>query len=675
MKDIFESGKVNYILRMYLPRWDFERVIKDVVTYCQETGTEHVMLFTDAQMIVWNQLTIEEARIEAANIARAIDYLDSYRIKVGINSSYNQIPSLADHSKHNLQYKNWVVLADGTEEKRTPCLLDPALKEYLNEFYRILASTKAEYIYIDDDHRYVFTGNRNTWGCMCPLHLAEFSKLTGKSWERESLQKALFSDAGIRHQWIKMLDDSLNTLAEVIGNAVHSVDPEKKVGVMVPCLHQAVTSNYDLLKTARLFQKEGKFLMRPCIGPYTDQDRQQIIPGLFYMEMVSHIAHGLSEFTPEIEMAPFTRLYKSMEVVRLHIAQGIINGMPNPAISACGYTGNSPYLEPEIAKMLKRERPYFESLLKIAPKHGTKKGIGLKFSMTAAFDTPENYSAVTDYYLPHFVLHDFLCNGGFCVTYDDSDVTFLAGGTAYSLSDDELRNLLKKNLILDAAAAKALISRGYASQIGCNVSEFTDIAGGEYFVSESFCGKFAKTYGPCRHAGGISKLTEIDPSAEIISWIVDNDQTPVSPAIIWYENSLGGKISVLHYTIDPITADTRHLLSYQKQMIFRNILRRMSPASMPLTVLDPSCFAVQYFDDGSTVFAAVVNTSYDIAHEIIVEFTDSSADISNGQYLNEDGTLKPFTEIAEPLETLRWKIKKDLSIFHYFAMIFPKKSH
>ena len=62
MKDIFESGKVNYILRMYLPRWDFDRVIKDVVTYCQETGTEHVMLFTDAQMIVWNQLTIEEAR-------------------------------------------------------------------------------------------------------------------------------------------------------------------------------------------------------------------------------------------------------------------------------------------------------------------------------------------------------------------------------------------------------------------------------------------------------------------------------------------------------------------------------------------------------------------------------------------------------------------------------------
>lgn len=69
IEDIFTPDRVNYILRTYLPAWNYQERIEEIVRFCKETGTRHVMLFTDAQSIVWNQLSLDEARYESANLA------------------------------------------------------------------------------------------------------------------------------------------------------------------------------------------------------------------------------------------------------------------------------------------------------------------------------------------------------------------------------------------------------------------------------------------------------------------------------------------------------------------------------------------------------------------------------------------------------------------------------
>ena len=71
------------------------------------------------------------------------------------------------------------------------------------------------------------------------------------------------------------------------------------------------------------------------------------------------------------------------------------------------------------------------------------------------------YSSVSDYYIPAFVHHDFLANSGFCLTYDKSTVTFLAGDSVYSFSDEQLKEYLKGNLILDSVAAKAFFAMNW----------------------------------------------------------------------------------------------------------------------------------------------------------------------------------------------------------------------
>ena len=69
-ENLFEPERINYILRTYLPYWRYEERIEEMIRFCRETGTRQVMLFTDAQHMVWNQLTLEEARREADNIKR-----------------------------------------------------------------------------------------------------------------------------------------------------------------------------------------------------------------------------------------------------------------------------------------------------------------------------------------------------------------------------------------------------------------------------------------------------------------------------------------------------------------------------------------------------------------------------------------------------------------------------
>ena len=676
MKDIFPENKLNYILRLYLPTWNHEKIVDEIIEFCKETGTEYVMFFTDAQHMVWNQLTLEEARHEAENIAKAVKTLAKHNIHVGINSSYNMRQSRFDHSEHNPQYTYWQTRADGSGQKHLACQLEPALKDYLTEFQKILASAGAEYIYIDDDNRYIMTGEANTWGCMCDLHISRFSECSGKNWTRETLQHAIYNDTDVRRQWINFLNGTLEDIAGTIADAAHSINPDIKVGIMVPCLHTMTICNYDLTKIAKRVQKEGKVLLRPCIGPYSDNDRQQIIPGLFYMQIVGHLMGDNAEYTPEIETTPFSRFSKSMEVIRLHISQGIINRMFNPAISPCGYVGNGPFFEPEIPKMLKRERAFFEGLIKIAPERHTKKGIGLKFSPTSAFDTNENHPAVSDYYWPSFAIHDFLGNSGFCMTYDDSEITFIAGDTAWSLSDEEIKKLLAKNLILDANAAKAFAMRGYKEQIGCSIAEIEGNFGAEYFTDPEFCGKYVNTYASLKNAGlrDVKKIVDIADNARTLAVITDHDRRTVCPSMLLFENSLGGKVAVMAYRINPMTPDMRHLISYQKQTLMRNIIEYMDMSAIPLFVENPSCFAVQYFDNGQNILAGMTNISYDIAHEITVVFNDSRADVANAKYLNEDGQMLPLSNIAEKIAENKWKIRKDLAIFHYFAIQIPRKS-
>jgi hypothetical protein len=675
MKEIFEPNRVNYIVRTYLPTWNYQERIEELIRFCHETDTRHVMLFNDAQHMVWNQLTLDEARLEADNIARAKERLRSEGIRLGINSSYNMLMSRWDHRGRN-DYDNWSTYADGSCEYRIPCLLDPKLEVYLDKFYAILAGVGPDYIHIDDDHRYMLSGQKGTWGCLCDLHLKKFSELTCKNWNRESLNIALQGDRGVRTKWIEFLGNRLVEIGKIISNAVHRVNPEIEVGMMVPCVHPLPAMGHTIKNVIEAFNPVNKPVIRPCIGPYSDNDRSQIFPGLFYLEFVGHIIGDHAYYTPEIETTPFTRMSKSMTVVRFHITQTLLNRMNNPAISLCGYVGDSPFLEPAYVDLLKNNRNYFEAVRRNAPERGTRKGIQFIWDFNAPKDNPNTINNICELYWPSFVLHEILGSCGFSITYDESPIRFIAGDTAYSLPATKVMELLKAGLVLDAYAARALAERGFADMIGCSPESGVSMFGAEECTDREYFGEYSGNYIPLKEVplDGVFNLTPGTGSKEI-SAIVNHDRKKICAGVVLFENTVGGKIAVLPYKIDPVALSLRHLTCYHRQFMFRQIFQWMAPQALPVLVTSPSAMGVQCWENNRQITACITNLSYDIAEEITVRLHSDSVSADNASYIADNGDILPLggqvEDISTPTETI-WKIKITLPIFKPFLIIINK---
>lgn len=663
MKELFKHDQINYIVRTYLPHWRNEERVEEIIHFCRQTGAEHVMLFTDPQELTWNQLTLEDARIEAASIQKAGQRLAQEGIRFGINSTYNMPCSKQDHRGHN-DYDHWATLRDGSCSYQTPCLLDSKLDIYLRKFYTILAQTGPDYIYLDDDHRYVWMGVNNTLGCFCALHLREFGKLTGQKWTRESLHTTLMADKTVRAMWIDFLGKRLVEIGSLARQTIHAVNPNIRVGMMVPCVHCLPAMGHTIINILDAISGNDRPLVRPCMGPYQDWDRRQIMPGLFYMEYLGFLLGGDIDYTGEAEVSPYTRFSKSATMVRFDILQFILNGVNNHAFTPAGYSGDSPFLEPAYAPMLAENKPFFEGLRKITPSRTHRRGIQFIWHCDAPKLTEGTINSVTELYWPSFVAHDVLTNLGFPVTYQESPIRFLAGESVRALSAERIKEILGQGIVLEAKAARALSQMGYDSLIGCSVTEEPVLCGGgEACISEEFFGPYVNTYIPLNRIGPRVVTLSVNPNAQQISSVTDNSRKPIAPGVILYENSLGGKIAVLPFVMEPTDEYMAHFMCYHRLFMFKRVFDWMNAGAIPLIVEDPSIFAVQVWDDGRRLTACLTNMSYDIAESITVRFGGQKIVASTAMYLDDSGNLVPLEIRQGSKEKNYWEIHRTIQTF------------
>ena len=677
MKDVFSPDRINYILRTYLPPWNFETRIAEIVEYCKLTDTRHVMLFTDAQHMVWNQLTLDDAREEAANVRRAREYLANEGIRVGTQISYNMRKARTDH-RDRMDYDYWATGNDGLCDFRTPCLLDPKLETYLRAFLTIVAESGADYLYIDDDHRYIMA-HEDAWGCMCDLHLQTFSDVTGMQWTRENLMAALHGEqtGDVRVQWVDFLGERLIVLGKLMADAVHAVDPEMKVGMMVPVTHMLAPVGHTITNVLETFTPRGKPLVRPSICPYSDHNRRQIFSALFHTEFVGHLLGNDVEYTPELETSPYTRYSKSMAVNRFEIAQGILNRMNNPALSVNGCLGDSPFIEPAFPEMLTDSRGFFERLRMLAPARGTRKGIQLFWDSASARLSRRAINRYWDLIWPAFVVHEILGSMGFAVTYDDSPGRLLAGESVRALGDDEIRDILSGGVILEYHAARALADMGYGELIGCEPGGRLDRFAAELCVDPDFCGPYVGTYITLKNAA-LTSVYQLTPAegAFAISNITDFDRHEIGAGTVLYENSLGGKVAVLPIAMLGSDGDLRHMICYQRRHMFKTIVDWMAPDALGAWVEEPMEIGVQVWDDGDRLTCCFTNLSFDVADAFTVALQPPALSPANAVFVADDGSLQPLSNSIDVLESeagTRWGIRKAMLPWRPLVMVVERR--
>ena len=184
---IFDANKVNYILRYYLPHWDLEQRVGEIIEFSRKTGTKHLMLMCDNQHTSWNILPMELAQSQSEALIKAREQFDKHGIRFGLNMgvTFGHFQSRWDHREKFGDIHYWKTDINGHSDYSSPCPLDANLKKHVLDVYKIYARCKPDYMYIDDDLRYDIS--KNWWGCVCLAHLKKFSELTGRSWD---LQKA-----------------------------------------------------------------------------------------------------------------------------------------------------------------------------------------------------------------------------------------------------------------------------------------------------------------------------------------------------------------------------------------------------------------------------------------------------------------------------------------------------
>lgn len=662
--ELFPHGSFRPVLRLYIPYWNEEPVRRETVRYCRETGIRDILLFSDAQYLVWNQLSPQELEREYCVWSRSIRAFREAGIQtVGINCSLMQMQSKADHRRHS-DYDYWLTSADGSCLHNLPCPMDPKLDAYIDLFFGKLAAAGADYLYMDDDLRYMNNTVGNSLGCFCPLHLKRFSGLTGKEWTADTLREAVLNDPELRRTWVRFNGARLEDIAVRIGQAAKRVNPAVRLGLMVPCVSGIPLSGNDLVKTAENIAAGSRTLLRPCIGPYQDYNRKMVFAGLYHLEMTRKIFGSSADYTPEIETSPSTAVSKSGTVARLYMMQGLLNRMNAPLFTTVGYCGDTPYLEPRYLRMLKDSAPFFRSVLRHAPEPSARRGIGLFSNLNAPMQYQAPVKNITRLYFPACVLHDVLDSAGLPHTYEKSPVSFLCGIHAAALSRQEAEEVLRGGVFLDALAAEILIGKGLGSLIGTGAGIPLPYAAAEKCVMTEVFGSYTGSYMQSRiaPAGSIRRFVP-EPGAEEVSAFMDHDLNYLYPAVIRFRNRLGGRIAVLPYEIQE-TADTTavyHLICHQRQRMFHALTDWMDPALLPCRLPDGSETVMQYWREKERSVLVLTNIAYDVYDSCELK---SSLPLDHAQCIADDGSVRP----------LKWSdgvLHERLEPFHPLMILIP----
>ena len=355
--------------------------------------------------------------------------------------------------------KNWGGFTgeDGTEARYCSCPRQPAFIEYFREVGRIYASWKPHTIWVDDDLR-MHNHNPVKEGCWCKTCVGEFSRREKCEWTRETLAKACKADAALNDRWRAFSEHSLVEFISVVIAAVHEVSPTTRFGLQCG---PAGAHNFGIFKA----MSDGTGLpasIRAGGGAYFDRDPFQVVHKAFYIGGMLQLIKDygcMGAICPEIENCP--RSY-GCKTVRGTCVEGILalaQGCNSLSIFATDADLESPeWYSRHVYAGLAAAHPLFKAYAKAV----------------------EN-TQVDGFFYPGFCADKFvaakligpdprmLSIGLPVVSAPGRYRGLILDAAVVNLrSDVELKRLIggAKSVILDGAAAEALVRRGFAADLG-----------------------------------------------------------------------------------------------------------------------------------------------------------------------------------------------------------------
>lgn len=301
-------------------------------------------------------------RDKAAPLARSFralqDRLDAVEIPLGV-----LLQSTMGHRATGTPAKFQRIVFSNGNSPPIYCPLDEDFLSFIRAQVAALAAEHPAFFLLDDDAR--LRAGRDA--CFCPLHLAEFSRRTGRDWtNRESLRAALATDTALAAEWERLRFDSIAALARDIRAAFDDTDPEIP-GALCFCAAEA----RDALPLGRLLAAPGQSpVLRLNNARYLRDGNRDLPSSLLqtYEELLTLPADADALVLDEPDTCPQNRYSMSAANFNLHLSLGLLSGCGGGKLWITRLGVWEPASGEAYRRILARNAGFHRELLRLAPK-------------------------------------------------------------------------------------------------------------------------------------------------------------------------------------------------------------------------------------------------------------------------------------------------------------------
>jgi len=641
-----------YALRRTLPSWCFDRTLDELLSLCRQASIDEAIIVVDTEEFSQGIPTIAWLDEYLPKLEQAKESLIEQGVAFSINPwvTLGHIDRGRDLRKVFPDFE-MMVGHDGVACLACACPLSSGWQAHAIALWQRYAKLEPRVIWLEDDLR-SFNHLPVRYGCFCELHLREFSRRMNAKLTREEIVAAVLQPGlphAYRAEWLKLQADSLLTAAQVLERAVHEISPRTHLGMMSsgPELH--CVENRDWSAHAKAMGGGQSIYSRPTLANYTENSLKDLSYASRQIKLTRHVLPEETSEQSEVENIPFGRYAKSARFTFLQISLSLSHACQGATLNLYDHLGTPIEQQSSLATMLAESRPYLDTLRKLHPAGGRFKGVRLLYHPLAsvARHLPENAEWEDLVPRDHQWSEVFsLC--GIASTFDPSPVAAADGQILWAFSDDEIRKLLSKGMLLDLTAAEVLIERGFAAQIGVE-SITRHVFGKEISVAAEElhnvafagdAGRYVTMTLPHLGGGAGFGVPALMPAAQSISRLVDADRAAISDLSWVFTNSLGGRVAVI--PIDLQSAFGPALLNIYRREQLVAVLRWLSEGELPATVdggANGLCYRLDYPD---RTMLGLFNLDHDAWNGVTWQ-TDLSPDrIAAVEWLDERGRLQPF---------------------------------
>ena len=506
--------------------------------------------FPDAfeEIIIFSQFThsirtLDEHRKTAEMIKPTLEKIKSMGIRAGINilCTAGFFPEKLDPGMKG--YKKMQYYNGGINEGSL-CPNDEKSREHMREQYKIYASLNPDIIYIDDD----ISGLK----CFCDDCVKRMDSIYNifddcepdnknlklKMEDENPLTRKLF-----REKFMEFTAFVRSELFQMLEKTVHEINPDIEMGFMT-----YITGSDGIDTDTWALSLKGNadsIRWRPGGGAYTEFNNSEII------EKAHHIGiqiNGLPDFVRVVESEMENFPYQSLKKTPSYTAfESLIYLGAGCTGTAFNVLSQEEGIGEEHTKFFKMATDVYKTGEKIVNLLKREKPCGIGFwwdKKTAADIASAEWNTNKKIPLPYEI-----SQVGIPVSYaNETTCVFLLNKTiAMQMSDEELKELLGKGVLMDGEALEICNERGFDELTGFKVIGRYKADTIEKTLEHNLNMHGTHKRNP-RQAFGFCKDTfaieKTDDKAEYLSENCDLDGTKRGMASGVFENKLGGRIAV-----------------------------------------------------------------------------------------------------------------------------------